>query len=71
MIDEEKSLLKMVALFIKQSPKHIAEAEAKAAKEAKRQARIKQLEMIAEKQTIKNAMSAAQGKDGDDNGENE
>jgi hypothetical protein len=36
MIDEDKALLKLVAMFIKQSPKHIAEAEAKAAKEAKK-----------------------------------
>ena len=49
MIEEDRALLRMVAMFIKQSPKHIAEAEAKTAKEAKRQTRIKQLEQIAEK----------------------
>ena len=49
MIEEDRALLRMAAMFIKQSPKHIAEVEAKAAKETKRQARIKQLEQIAEK----------------------
>ena len=41
MIDEDKSLLNLVAQFVKQNPKHVQEQEARAAKEAKREARLK------------------------------
>lgn len=41
MIDEDKSLINLVCQFVKQNPKHIQEAEAKAAKEAKKEAKIK------------------------------
>ncbi len=53
MIDEDKSLLNLVKQFIKQSPKHIAEQEAREAREAKREAKIKQLELIVEKNQSK------------------
>lgn len=41
MIDEEKALLNLVALFVKQSPKHIQENEAREAREARREAQRK------------------------------
>ena len=40
MIDEDKSLLNLVLAYVKQSPKHIQEKEAREALEAKREARI-------------------------------
>jgi len=39
MIDEDKALINLVASFIKQSPKHIAEQEAKEAREARKEAK--------------------------------
>ena len=42
MIDEDKALINLVASFIKQSPKHIAEQEAKEAREARKEAKQKQ-----------------------------
>ena len=51
MIDEDKSLLNLVLAFVKQSPKHIQEKDAREALEAKREARLlKQQELYAEKQ---------------------
>lgn len=52
-IDEDKSLLNMVAQFVKQNPKHVAEAEARQAKEAKREAKLRQLEAMAERSNSK------------------
>lgn len=52
-IDEDKSLLNLVAQFIKQSPKHIAEAEARQAKEAKREAKLRQLEAMVDRSSSK------------------
>ena len=49
MIDEDRALLNLVAQFVKQSPKHIQEQEAKEAREARKEARQKQQELIAEK----------------------
>jgi hypothetical protein len=49
MIDEDKSLLNLVASFVKQNPSHIKEQESRAAKEAKREARLRQLELQAER----------------------
>ena len=40
-IDEEKSLLNLVAQFVKQNPKHVAEAEHREAKEKKREAKVR------------------------------
>ena len=40
-IDEDKSLLHLVSQFVKQNPKHIAEAESREAKEKKREAKVK------------------------------
>jgi len=40
MIDEDKSLLNLVLAFVKQSPKHIQEKDAREALEAKREARL-------------------------------
>ena len=51
MIDEDKSLLNLVLAYVKQSPKHIQEKDAREALEAKREARMhKQQELYAEKQ---------------------
>ena len=55
MIDEEKSLQNLVAQFVKQNPKHIAEAESRNNKEAKREAKLKQLEAIVEKTAPKDS----------------
>ena len=41
MIDEDKALLHLVNLFVKQNPKHIQDQEAKNAREAKREAKLK------------------------------
>ena len=50
MIDEDKSLLNLVLAYVKQSPKHIQEKDAREALEAKREARLhKQQELYAEK----------------------
>jgi len=49
MIDEDKALLNLVALFVKQSPKHIQENEAREAREARREAQRKQQELLFEK----------------------
>lgn len=45
MIDEDKSLLNLANQFVKQNPKHIQEQEARNAKEAKREARLRHLEL--------------------------
>lgn len=51
MIDEDKSLLNLVLAFVKQSPKHIQDREAREAQQAKREARAqKQLDLQAEKE---------------------
>ena len=49
MIDEDKALLNLVALFVKQSPKHIQEQEAKEAREARKEAQRRQHELLLEK----------------------
>ena len=59
MIDEDKSLLNLVAQFVKQNPKHVQEAEARATKEAKREARLRQLELQAERNNNQNVKNAA------------
>jgi len=58
MIDEDKSLLNLVGQFVKQNPKHMQEAETRAAKEVKREARQKQMELQAEKSNNNNGKNA-------------
>jgi hypothetical protein len=41
MIDEDKALLNLVALYVKQSAKHIQEQETREAREARREAKQK------------------------------
>lgn len=62
-IEEDKSLLNLAAAYVKQSPKHIADAESKANKEAKREAKLKQLEAIAEKSAQKDVEDDEKEKD--------
>lgn len=60
MIDEDRSLLNLVNQFVKQNPKHVQEKEAREAKEAKREARLKALEMHAERNSQKNGAADGQ-----------
>ena len=53
MIDEDKSLLNLVAQYVKQSSKHIQEQEAREAREARREAKQKQQELMMEKNQAK------------------
>lgn len=62
-IDEEKSLMSLVAKFIKQSDKHIKEREHREAKENSKKEKMKQLELIAEKYHQKHAVQATPSKE--------
>jgi len=46
MIDEDKSLLNLVSAFIKQAPKYIQEKEQRENKEAKQEAKNKEIEKM-------------------------
>ena len=53
MIDEDKALLNLVALYVKQSAKHIQEQETREAREARREAKQKQQEQLVDKNQAK------------------
>lgn len=50
MIDEDKSLLNLVKAYIKQNPKYIQEKEQREAKEAKMEAKQREIDKIIHKQ---------------------
>lgn len=54
MIDEDKALLHLVNLFVKQNPKHIQDQELKQAREAKREAKLKLQEQKMDEQLMAN-----------------